>query len=101
MQTRENRFEKNAAMEDFKKIDSKKGDKPIIKCDCGLEIPLLPDLKAMSKAIEAHVETHRKIEKDCSKTEAENEGIADLEAERILNFLTTQVLTKTKSKETL
>ena len=37
-----------------------------IKCLCGDEIILVPDLKFMGKVIEAHVDTHRKI-KDCSK----------------------------------
>ena len=32
----------------------------IIKCDCGTEILLLPDLKAMDRAINAHVAEHRK-----------------------------------------
>ena len=33
---------------------------PIIKCECGTEILLLPDLKAMDRAIDAHVAEHRK-----------------------------------------
>jgi hypothetical protein len=33
---------------------------PIIKCECGAEILLLPDLKAMDRAINAHVAEHRK-----------------------------------------
>jgi len=33
---------------------------PIIKCECGTEILLLPDLKAMDRAIYAHVTEHRK-----------------------------------------
>ena len=33
---------------------------PLIKCECGAEILLLPDLKAMDLAIEAHVAEHRK-----------------------------------------
>jgi len=33
---------------------------PLIKCECGTEILLLPDLKAMDRAINAHVAEHRK-----------------------------------------
>ena len=33
---------------------------PLIKCECGTEILLLPDLKAMDRAIDAHVAEHRK-----------------------------------------
>ena len=64
-----------------------------------LETLLVPDLKAMSKTIEAHVETHRKIEKDCSKTDAENEGVAELEADRIENYLAAQVLQKASEQK--
>jgi hypothetical protein len=32
---------------------------PLIKCECGAEILLVPDLKAMNHAIEAHVGEHR------------------------------------------
>lgn len=33
---------------------------PVIKCECGTEILLLPDLTAMDRAINAHVAEHRK-----------------------------------------
>jgi hypothetical protein len=33
---------------------------PLITCDCGAEILLVPDLRAMNLAIEAHVAYHRK-----------------------------------------
>lgn len=33
---------------------------PIIYCECGAEILLLPDLTAMNRAIEAHVTEHQK-----------------------------------------
>lgn len=29
-----------------------------IKCECGAEIPLLPDVKAMGEAIEVHIALH-------------------------------------------
>lgn len=57
--------------------------KPVIKCECGAEIPFVPDMPALRKAIDAHAETHRKIVKDCSKTQAANEGEAELEVSRI------------------
>jgi hypothetical protein len=31
---------------------------PVIECECGDEILLLPDLQAMNRAIEAHVAKH-------------------------------------------
>ena len=33
---------------------------PLIRCECGTEILLLPDLKEMDRAIDAHVAEHRK-----------------------------------------
>jgi hypothetical protein len=48
---------------------------PIIKCVCGFKILVVPDLKAMDRAIKNHVTKH---EKACSK--------------RITDFLTEQVL---------
>lgn len=32
----------------------------LVKCECGAKILLLPDLREMSRAIEAHVAEHRK-----------------------------------------
>ena len=40
---------------------------PTIKCECGTEILLLPDLKAMDRAIDAHVAEHRKKGNNPSK----------------------------------
>lgn len=40
-----------------------KGGLPIISCECGAEILVVPDLKAMNRAIKAHAVDHRKNEK--------------------------------------
>ncbi len=64
-----------------KKLDS------MIKCECGTEILMLPDLKATSRAIERHAVEHRKKEKDHTKAEAEENRVRD--------NLITQVLEKT------
>ncbi len=40
---------------------------PLIKCECGTEILLLPDLNAMDRAIDAHVAEHRKKGKNPSR----------------------------------
>lgn len=40
---------------------------PLLRCECGAEILLLPDLKVMNHAIEVHVANHRKKEKDRTK----------------------------------
>ncbi len=50
---------------------------PIIRCECGYEILVLPDLKAMNFAINKHVADHRKA----------NDG-----SEKLTEFLTEQVM---------
>ena len=50
---------------------------PIIKCSCGARILLVPNVKLMSTAIEAHVEEHKRKIKDPDKSEAEAERIRD------------------------
>jgi hypothetical protein len=57
-----------------------------IKCFCGKEILMLPNVKAMSEAIEKHAQTHKQKIKDTAK--------AETEAERIRNYLITQTLDK-------
>ncbi len=69
-----------------KEVGSDKG-LTVIKCSvCGEEIMLLPNIKLMSAAIEAHVEAHKQKVKDRKAAEAE--------AERIRDDLITQVLEK-------
>jgi hypothetical protein len=36
---------------------------PIINCECGAEILVVPDLQAMNRAIKIHVSEHRKKER--------------------------------------
>ena len=62
----------------------------MIKCSCGVEILLVPNVKVMSNAIEAHVAKHTQKAKDPKTAEAE--------AEHIRDHLITQVLDKA-SKE--
>jgi hypothetical protein len=59
---------------------------PIIKCCCGTEILLIPNVKKMNEAIEAHVLEHTKKIKDAKEAEAE--------AERIRGDLIIKVLEK-------
>lgn len=33
----------------------------VIKCECGFEIPVLPDGQVVGKIIDAHIEEHKKI----------------------------------------
>ncbi len=56
---------------------------PIIKCSCGSKILLVPNVKEMSQAIEAHIEEH--------KLKIENPMEAKEESERIRTNLIEQV----------
>ena len=60
-----------------------------VKCECGKEILLLPDLKEMSNALEAHVLEHCKREKDPAK--------AICESDRLWNLLIAAVFQKIAS----
>lgn len=62
-----------------------------IRCECGAELLLLPDLKEMGKAIEDHVELHLQSLKAPSCTPAE--------AERLKDMLIAQALAKAGQSE--
>jgi hypothetical protein len=55
---------------------------PIIKCECGYEILLLPDLKAMDKAVQNHLLEHK------------NKGANDGNAKRIECALISKIFEK-------
>jgi len=42
---------------------------PIVNCECGAEILVVPDLQAMNRAIKTHVAEHRKREKNAKNNE--------------------------------
>ena len=69
-----------------KKKASKKAGLATIECSCRTVIMLVPNVKIMSAAIEAHVEEHIKRIKDRKE--------ADAEAERVRDNLLTQILEK-------
>ena len=59
------------------KFGAKKQRMSVVKCVCGYEILVVPDLKAMNRAIKHHVAEHKQS----------NEG-----SKRLTDFLTKQVL---------
>jgi hypothetical protein len=62
-----------------------------VKCECGAEILFLPDVRAMSHAIEVHVAEHRQKSKAPAGAAAE--------AERVRDALITQVLSIASKSE--
>ena len=67
-----------------RKILRFRGRSDRILCECGAEILLLPDVKAMSEAIEVHVDLHLKG--------VYGRGFSNEEASRLREALINQVL---------
>jgi hypothetical protein len=57
---------------------------PLIKCKCGTEILVVPDLRAMNRAIKTHVSEHRKREKFTQKSTVPSIKISQLLSQLIL-----------------
>lgn len=59
---------------------------PVIRCSCGAEILLVPNVKKMGETIENHADSHKQKVKDPEEAEAE--------AERVRNDLIVKILEK-------
>ena len=59
---------------------------PLIKCTCGTEILLIPDIKGMNNAIENHLSTHNKM--------LHQKGKKKDDPNRIKQILTKEILAK-------
>jgi hypothetical protein len=59
--------------------------RPLIRCECGFAILLVPDLKAMDRAINAHATEHGKKEIDPEKAAFEEERIRCILIAQALN----------------
>jgi hypothetical protein len=55
-----------------------KGLLPVVCCECGTEILLVPDLKAMDLAIDAHVAKHRRNERKVEGNERTSGKLSQL-----------------------
>lgn len=51
---------------------------PIISCECGTEILVVPDLQAMNRAIKTHVAEHRKRERNAKRNVITSSKISQL-----------------------
>jgi hypothetical protein len=74
-----------------KKLTRSLTNRDTVKCECGAEIVLLQDVKAMGLAIEVHIASHMQNAKDPAN--------ATGEAERIREALIAQVLSKASKSE--
>ena len=57
---------------------------PLIVCECGFKLLVVPDLDEMILSIEAHAVTHEKAETDPEKAEAEYCRIEELLTQKVL-----------------
>jgi hypothetical protein len=57
---------------------------PIIRCDCGAEILVVPDLQAMNRAIKTHVAWHRRKERNSGKRVLASGKVSELLSQRTL-----------------
>ena len=51
---------------------------PIITCECGTEILVVPDLQAMNRAIKTHVAKHKKKKRNSQKNELAPNKVSEL-----------------------
>ena len=51
---------------------------PIINCECGAEILVIPDLSAMDRAIKTHAAKHRKKKSNIQKNEITPNKVSEL-----------------------
>ena len=51
---------------------------PLISCECGAEILVVPDLQAMNRAIKTHVAQHRKRERTAQSNVITSSKISQL-----------------------
>lgn len=59
---------------------------PVIECSCGFKILLVPSFKAMSVAIDAHVETHERKIKDPDKAVKESDQVRRSLIEQVFEY---------------
>jgi len=70
-----------------KKIASKKKPLerlPLVTCECGFKMLVIPDLDEMARCIEAHCITHVTSESDLEKAQAERCRIEELLTQEVL-----------------
>jgi hypothetical protein len=66
------------------KLNSNSRKMPIIVCECGQEILVIPDLKEMARCIEAHASSHLEKEMNHCESEAEFNRIEEQLTQKVL-----------------
>jgi hypothetical protein len=70
-------------LEENRKGKQQKRRFKFVTCECGFKILMVPDAKAMAKAVEDHIAMHCKQIKDPTKAPSEIERLWDLLSEQI------------------
>jgi len=64
---------------EFAEVDERlKEGLPLISCECGFELLVVPDLQAMNRAIKTHVAEHRKKTRNNQKKEIMSSKVSQL-----------------------
>ncbi len=63
------------------------GKLPIVLCDCGEEILVISDLKAMIRCIQTHAKLHSQKETDPSKAKLEFNKIEEQLTQRVITAI--------------
>jgi len=69
---------------------------PIIVCECGKEILIIPDLKEMVNCIDEHAKLHVKKELDPLKKQAENDRIVEQLSKKVIIEVAKTSITKSQ-----
>jgi len=69
---------------------------PIIVCECGKEILVIPDLKEMVNCIEEHAKLHVQKEIDPLKKQAEHDRIEEQLSKKVIIEIAKTPITKSK-----
>lgn len=65
---------------------NRRGGMPLIRCKCGAQILLVPDIKAMIRALENHISEHKKL--------TLRKGKENVSPDRVRQILIDQILQK-------
>ncbi len=60
---------------------------PIVVCECGARIILLPDLDEMARVLDEHAATHEKSISDPNEAEAEHCRIEELLIQKVFSLI--------------
>ena len=79
------------------KSDRRLGKYPIVVCECGQEILVIPDLQEMVRCIQVHATMHMQNEANLVKAEVEYDRIEELLTREVLKAIANKTNKDSKS----